>query len=137
MGLFSFLKDKFKHKDDSNAKYDKALEKSRKSFSDKLGNLSKKYQKVNQEYFEEVEEILIEADVGISLALSTIEKVLEKSKKEKIIEANKINELIIDELFSNIYMTTYLLANDLPFSYTFLKSLLLFSCQSYGLFAKG
>ena len=92
MGLISFLKEKFRKKDASNEKYDKALEKSRKSFSNKLGNLSKKYRKVNQEYFEEVEEILIEADVGINLTLSTIERVLDRSKKERISETEEINE---------------------------------------------
>lgn len=101
MGLISFLKEKFKKKDTSNEKYDKALEKSRKSFSNKLGDLSKKYRKVNQEYFEELEEILIEADVGISLTLATIEKVLAKSKKERIDSTEEINEILIDELFSN------------------------------------
>ena len=101
MGLISFLKEKFTKKDEKTAKYDKALEKSRKSFSNKLSNLSKKYSKVNQEYFEEVEEILVEADVGVNLVINTIEKVLERSKKEKLSSIEEINEVLIDELFSN------------------------------------
>lgn len=101
MGLISWLKDKFsKNKDKTDEKYEKGLEKSRKSFSTKLGKLSKKYKSVNQDYFDEVEEILIESDVGINLTLKTIETLLERSKKERINDPSKINELLIDELFS-------------------------------------
>jgi hypothetical protein len=49
MGLISFLKDKFSKKDTKkNEKYIAGLDKSRKNFSSKLKNLSKKYQQVNE-----------------------------------------------------------------------------------------
>ena len=103
MGLISFLKEKFskkknQEKTDAEA-YSKGMEKSRENFSNKLSSLSKKYKKVNQEYFEELEEILIESDVGVSLTLRVIEEVLEKSKKQKITDADEINELLIETLF--------------------------------------
>ena len=99
MGLISFLKNKFKKKDEETDKYSSGLEKSRKNFSSKLTNLSSRYKSVNQEYFEELEEILIESDVGINLALSIIDEVLEESKREKITEPSKINELLVDKMF--------------------------------------
>lgn len=99
MGLISFLKNKFKKKDEETDKYSSGLEKSRKNFSSKLANLSSRYKSVNQEYFEELEEILIESDVGINLALSIIDEVLEESKKEKITEPSRINELLVDKMF--------------------------------------
>ena len=103
MGLISFLKEKFsKKKDNEKADaevYSKGMEKSRQNFSNKLSSLSKKYKKVNQEYFEELEEILIESDVGVNLALKVIEEVLEKSKKQKITDSEEINELLIETLF--------------------------------------
>ena len=101
MGLIKFLKEKFgKKKDETTDKYEKGMEKSRKSFSLKLNNLSHKYKRVNQEYFVEVEEILIEADVGINLTLKVIESVLDRSKKERISDPLEINEILMDELFS-------------------------------------
>ena len=104
MGLISFLKDKFsKKKDEEKADietYSKGMEKSRQNFSNKLSTLSKKYKKVNQEYFEELEEILIESDVGVNLALRVIEEVLEESKKRKLSDSDEINELLIETLFS-------------------------------------
>ena len=115
MGLIKFLKEKFgKKKDATTDKYEQGMEKSRKSFSSKLNNLSHKYKKVNQEYFEEVEEILIEADVGINLTLKVIESVLEKSKKERISDPDEINEVLMDELFAG-YMDKGEYQNDLKF----------------------
>ena len=115
MGLIKFLKEKFgKKKDETTDKYEKGMEKSRKSFSLKLNNLSHKYKRVNQEYFEEVEEILIEADVGINLTLKVIESVLDRSKKERISDPLEINEILMDELFSG-YMNKGNYQNDLVF----------------------
>ena len=103
MGLISFLKDKFaKKKADEKSDidtYTKGMEKSRHNFSNKLSSLSKKYKKVNQEYFEQLEEILIESDVGVNLSLRVIEEVLDKSKKQKITDSDSINELLIETLF--------------------------------------
>ena len=81
MGLVSFLKNKFNKNEESVDKYSKGLEKSRENFSNKLSELSKRYKTVNASYFEELEEILIESDVGISLALKIIEEVLDESKR--------------------------------------------------------
>ena len=101
MGLISFLKEKFgkKKKDESTEKYEKGLEKSRKNFSSKLTNLSNRYKVVNQEYFEELEQILIESDVGVSLAIRIIDEVLQRSKDEKITDPQKINEILVDRMF--------------------------------------
>ena len=103
MGLISFLKSKFQKKDNqldpSTEKYEQGLAKSRKNFSSKLNNLSNRYKSVNQEYFDELEQILIESDVGISFTLQIIDEVLEKSKEENITDPKTINELLVDRMF--------------------------------------
>ncbi len=100
MGLLSFLKEKFSGKKKEEAdSYSQGMSKSRQNFSNRLNSLSKKYHKVNQEYFEELEEILIESDIGVNLALKTIDEVLEESKNKKITEVDKLNEILIDHLF--------------------------------------
>ena len=103
MGLISFLKSKFQKKenqlDPSTEKYEQGLAKSRKNFSSKLNNLSNRYKAVNQEYFDELEQILIESDVGISFTLQIIDEVLEKSKEEGITDPKTINELLVDRMF--------------------------------------
>ena len=100
MGLFSFLKEKFsKKKTDEVETYQEGMAKSRQNFSNKLKALNKKYKKVNQEYFEELEEILIESDVGVKLTLQIIEEVLEESKAKKITDSDQIFEILIDHMF--------------------------------------
>lgn len=100
MGLISFLKDKFsKKKDNSLESYESGLSKSRKNFSSRLDELSHRYKEVNQEYFEELEQILIESDVGISFTIKVIEETLEQSKLEKIKDPKSINEILVDKMF--------------------------------------
>ena len=104
MGLISFLKEKFsKKKTEDIDSYSEGMAKSRQNFSNKLNSLSKKYKKVNQDYFEELEEILIESDVGVKLTLRVIDEVLEESRKKHITDAEEINEILIDHMF-NGYM---------------------------------
>lgn len=102
MGLISFLKNKFSKQETKEVEaYSEGMEKSREFFSNKLSSLSKKYKKVNQEYFEQLEEILIESDVGVNLTLKVIDELLTTSKEQKITDADKINELLIDLLFED------------------------------------
>ena len=115
MGLISFLKDKFKKKDVTTEKYSEGLAKSRKNFSNKLTNLSNRYKSVNEDYFEELEEILIESDVGISLTLQIIEEVLNKSKEEHITDPTKINEILVDRMFIG-YASKGDIKNELSFT---------------------
>ncbi len=102
MGLFKFLKEKFsKNNEVKKQKYSSGMEKSRKNFADKLARLTLKYNQVNAEYFEELEEILIEADVGVNFTLNIIEEILQESKKSKISDPKQINELLVDKMFVN------------------------------------
>lgn len=95
--------------------YIKGMEKSRENFANKIEKLSKKYKKVNQEYFEQLEEILIEADVGVNLTLSVIDQVINESKAKKIDDADSINELVIDTLFEDYAKSGVDVQNDVRF----------------------
>ena len=120
MGFFSKLKEKIVNKkvfDDNTEKekYEKGLEKTRKEFSDKLNSLNKKYKKVNQEYFEELEEILIMADIGVSTVVKFMEKLIDRARKEKIEDPEMLKELIVDELFI-IYVNDEILVNKINYA---------------------
>ena len=99
MGLFNFLKEKFAKGNPKSDKYASGMEKSRKNFASKLNKLSSSYETVNAKYFEELEQILIEADVGVSFAIKIIEDVLEESKKKGITNPEAINEILVDKMF--------------------------------------
>lgn len=135
MGLISFLKEKFsKKKVEEKADvetYSKGMEKSRQNFSNKLSSISKKYKKVNQEYFEQLEEILIESDVGVNLSLRVIEEVLEKSKKQKITDSEEINELLIETLFEG-YMDKGESISDITFKEDYPTVLLMVGVNGVG-----
>ena len=79
--------------------YDKGLEKTRKEFVSKLSMLGIKYTKINEEYFEELEELLINADVGVNTVMKFMDRIRDRIKEEKITDTNYLNEVIVDELF--------------------------------------
>ncbi len=79
--------------------YDKGLEKTRKEFVSKLSMLGIKYTKISEEYYEELEEILINADVGVNTVMNFMERLRARVKSEKISDINYLNEVIVDELF--------------------------------------
>lgn len=115
MGLFSYLKSKFSKKE-NNKTYEKGLAKSRVAFADRLEGLSKRYKKVDNSYFEELEQILIEADVGVGLTLKLVENLLDKSQKENISEPTKINEELIDQMFVSYVEGGESITNEIQFA---------------------
>ena len=117
MGLFSFLKEKILKKDKKvQEKYVTGLDKSRKNFSSKLKTLSKKYQKINDQYFEELEEILIEADVGVALTMEIIEATRIDATNKGITSPEEINELIVDKMFVSYANSGDNIVNEIQFS---------------------
>ena len=120
MGLFSKLKEKLNNKTvfedkKQEEKFSKGLEKTRKEFSDKLNNLNKKYKKVNEEYFEELEEMLIMADIGVNTVINFMDRLVDRAKKEKIEDPELLKELIVDELFI-IYVNDEILVNKINYN---------------------
>lgn len=100
MGLFNKIKQVFsKNKTEDIKKYDKGLEKTRKEFISELSNLSKKYNNIDDNYFEELEDILIMADIGINTVMTFVDKLKNRVKTEKITDSEYLKEVIIDELF--------------------------------------
>ncbi len=112
MGIFDKLKNIFK-KDISTKDievYEKGLEKTREEFVSKLNFLGIKYTKVNEAYFEELEDILIMADIGVKTVMNFIEKLRARVKEEKIESPEELKEVIVDELFI-IYVNNEVLSD--------------------------
>lgn len=99
MGLFSKIKTFFGNKDISIGTYDEGLKKTRGEFVSKLSNLSKKYKFVNDDYFEELENILIMADIGVNTVLKFVDLLKDRVKRENIKDSETLKEIIVDELF--------------------------------------
>ena len=100
MGIFDKLKKVFtKEQSEDIKKYDKGLEKSRKEFVSELSNLSKKYKNISSDYFEELEDILIMADIGVDTVVKFVNLLKQRVKTENITDSNVLKDIIIDELF--------------------------------------
>ena len=85
MGLFDKFKKTFKrNKKEDIELYEEGLEKTRDDFVKKLSLLGIKYNKVTPEYFDELEKILIEADIGVNTVFKLIDKLKKRVKDEKI-----------------------------------------------------
>ena len=116
MGLFDKFKNIFKkeEKDDVQA-FDKGLEKTRKEFVNKIGLLNSRYKKVSDEYFEELEEILIMSDIGVNTVVNFIDRLKKRVKKENIINSEDLKEIIIDEMFI-IYVNNEIVVNKINYN---------------------
>lgn len=116
MGLFDKFKNIFTKKEKESVEiYDKGLEKTRKTFSNKINILNTKYRKVSNEYFEELEEILIMADIGVNTVMDFIDRLKRRVKKENIVDSADLREIIIDEMFI-IYVNNEIVVNKINFS---------------------
>ena len=102
MGFFAKLKEKLftkKTKETVKNKYVSGLDKSRKNFVDKLAELKARSTKVDEEYFEELEQILILSDIGVNTALNIVEATRQEVKLKGITDLGKINEILVDKMF--------------------------------------
>ena len=101
MVLFDKIKNDFSGKKEKEEiiNYDKGLENSRREFVSQLSNLSKKYKNITDDYFEELENILIMADIGVNTVVKFVDRLKDRVKKEKITDSDFLKEIIVDELF--------------------------------------
>ncbi|MBQ3297397.1 MAG: signal recognition particle-docking protein FtsY [Bacilli bacterium] len=113
-GLFK-KKDKKEEEKKSVKIYEKGLTKSRQGFVSKLANLTNKYNKVTEEYFEELEEILIMADIGVNTVMDFMDRLRDRVKSENIEDPELLKEIIVDELFI-IYVNDEVLSNKINYN---------------------
>lgn len=113
MGLFDKLKSMVSRKDNKELpkseveikesvvaeKYEKGLEKTRTEFVSKLSLLGHKYTKVTESYFEELENLLIMADIGVNTVFQFMDQLRARVKSENITDTEYLTEVIVDELF--------------------------------------
>lgn len=100
MGLFYKFKQIFKTENKENIEaYDKGLEKTRKEFVSELNLLGLKFHKVTDEYYEELEHLLIKADIGIRTVQNFLTRLKIRVKQENISDPKYLQEVIVDELF--------------------------------------
>ncbi|MBR1377100.1 MAG: signal recognition particle-docking protein FtsY [Bacilli bacterium] len=116
MGLFDKFKKAFtKEEKEEVETYEKGLEKTRNEFVNKISILNSKYKKVSDEYFEELEEIFIMADIGVNTVMEFIDKLKKRVKSENIENSEDLMNIIVDEMFI-IYVNNDIIVNKINYN---------------------
>ncbi len=119
MGIFDRIKNSFKKEKTSDQKevklYDKGLTKTRDNFVSKLVNITNKYNKITEEFFMELEEILIMADLGVNTVMKFMDRLRDRVKSEHIEDPSMLKEIIVDELFI-IYVNNEVIVNKINYA---------------------
>lgn len=79
-------------------RYDKGLAKSRKGFGAKLNALLANFRRVDEDFFEELEETLIEADVGFETAMKISDELQAEVKLRNAKSRSDVSDAIIERL---------------------------------------
>lgn len=74
------------------ARLKEGLSKTTQSFTSKLDNLFKGYKTIDEDIYEELEEILITADVGFETTMRITEELRKRERENKIEEVEKLQE---------------------------------------------
>mgnify|MGYP001193978847 FL=1 len=82
----------------SEKKIDKGLDKSKKSFFSKIKKSIAGKSRVDASFLDELEEIFIGADVGVSTTIKIIDKLEERVARDKYINTDDLNKILKDEI---------------------------------------
>jgi fused signal recognition particle receptor len=93
MGLFDFFSSKKKEET-----LDKSLEKTKESVIGKLARAIVGKSEVDAEVLDNLEEILVSADVGVETTLKIIERIEKRVAKDKFVNTNELNSILKQEI---------------------------------------
>ena len=74
------------------------LNKTKKSFDEKINNVFSSFRKVDEDFLEELEEILIMSDIGMDTSIKIINNLRERIKKEKIEDEEDVKKALREEM---------------------------------------
>lgn len=99
MSFFKKLKEKISQQTDSvTQKFKEGLTKTRNSFSERVNDIVARYRKVDEEFFEELEEVLITADVGVTTVMELIDELKMEVKRRNIQDPKEVRAVISEKL---------------------------------------
>jgi fused signal recognition particle receptor len=84
--------------DDNQEKFSKGLEKSRSTFGEKLNRLFANFRSVDEEFFEKLEDTLIESDVGFEMAVNLTDQLRDEVKLQNAKSKTEVQNVIIQKM---------------------------------------
>jgi len=85
------------------------LTKTRQGFVSKIENLVSGSKKIDDGLFEEIEELLIQADVGVNTAVELVERLRKTVKEKKIEDASELKDVLKEQIKKIMGEEKYLL----------------------------
>ena len=74
------------------------LSKTRNDMTSKIESVLKTFQKIDDELFEDLEDILVSADIGINTTMEIIDRLKDRVREDKVTEGSEIKELLKEEI---------------------------------------
>ena len=96
MGLLDFFKKK--PTEEQKEKLDAGLQKTRSSFITRISKVVVGKSTVNDEFLDELEELLISSDVGVNTTVKIIERIEARVSQDKYLGDKELNELLKEEI---------------------------------------
>ncbi|QNQ83863.1 signal recognition particle-docking protein FtsY [Lactobacillus sp. PV037] len=85
-------------KETDQEKYDRGLKKTNSSFGAKLNAFFARFRSVDEEFFDELEDLLIESDVGFETAVQLTDSLRDEAKLQKAKSHDELKEVIVEKL---------------------------------------
>ena len=79
-------------------KLKKGLSKTRDNLSSKINELVRISKKLDEDFWEELEEILIQADVGVNTSLELVERIRKTARQQKLSDSSAVMGIIAEEV---------------------------------------
>ncbi|QDI90548.1 signal recognition particle-docking protein FtsY [Salicibibacter halophilus] len=99
MNFFKKLKERVSTQTESvTSKFKDGLEKTRDSFAEKMNDLAARYRTVDEDFFEELEELLISADVGVHTVMELTEELRTEVKRQNVKTPKDVLPIISEKL---------------------------------------
>ncbi|XUW94000.1 signal recognition particle-docking protein FtsY [Wukongibacter sp. M2B1] len=87
------------------SKLKSGLTKTRKGITEKIDTLMKSYTKIDEEFLEELEEILIVSDVGMDTTMKIMDRLRDEIKARKLTETDEVKS-VLKEIMEELLTTT-------------------------------
>lgn len=132
MGFFNRIKEKIVGKSaKQNEKYVAGLDKSNASLSDRINQLAARFREIDDDYFEELENILIMSDVGVNMVMKIVDEIKKEVRLQGITDPKMINEIIVDKMFV-IYANDSVMTNTIQYKENGLTVILMVGVNGAG-----
>src|SRR5690625_6861855 len=79
------------------------MSKTRSTFSSRINDLLARYRSVDEEFFEELEEVLITADVGVMTVMDLVDELKMEVKRQNIQDPKDMTDVISEKLVDIYY----------------------------------